>query len=94
MFSYCILINTIQSTNKELTEVAHKVALECQCDSFNVMAIVSIEAKGNNIAILTRFLVYEVHETDAQGFIMKMVELVKATNIMHVNPRENMWKLF
>ena len=35
---------------------------------------------------------YEVHETDAQSFIMKMVELVKATNIMHVNPRENIWQ--
>ena len=36
-------IDTIQSTNKELTEVAQKVALECQCDSFTLMAIVSIE---------------------------------------------------
>ena len=56
------------------------------------MAIVSIEAKGNNIAILARFLVYEVHETDAQIFIMKVVKLVKATNTLHVNSRENMWQ--
>ena len=44
------------------------------------MAIVNIETKGNNIAILARFLVYEVHEADAQIFIMKVVKLVKATN--------------
>ena len=56
------------------------------------MAIVNIETKGDNIAILARFLVYEVHETDAQIFIMKVVKLVKATNTLHVNSRENMWQ--
>ena len=56
------------------------------------MAIVNIETKGDNIAILVRFLVYEVHETDAQIFIMKVVKLVKATNTLHVNSRENMWQ--
>ena len=56
------------------------------------MAIVNIETKGNNIAILARFLVYEVHEADAQIFIMKVVKLVKATNTLHVNSRENMWQ--
>ena len=56
------------------------------------MAIVNIETKGSNITILARFLVYEVYETDAQSFIMNVVELVKETNILHMNSRENMWQ--
>lgn len=44
------------------------------------------------MAKLAGFLVYEVHETDAQSFTMKVVELIKATNILHMNSRENMWQ--
>ena len=54
------------------------------------MAVRSIETKGNKMAKLGRFLVYEVHETDAQSFLMKVVKLVKATNILNMNSRENM----
>ena len=44
------------------------------------------------MAKLAGFLVYEVHETDAQSFTMKVVELIKATNTLHMNSRENMWQ--
>ena len=66
---FLLLIDTIQSTNEELTEVAHtmllKVLQECQCDSLNVMAVGSIETKGNKIAKLAGFLGCQVQETDA-----------------------------
>ena len=70
-----------------------KVLRECQCDSFNIMAIGNTETKANKMAKLAGFLVYEVHETDAQLFIMKVVELIKATNILHINSKENMWQI-
>ena len=64
----------------------------CQCDSFNVMTVGSMETKGNKMAKLAGFLVYQVHETDAQSFVMKVVKLIKATNILNMNSRENMWQ--
>ena len=92
---FLLLIDTIQSTNKELTEVAQtmllKVLQECQCNSLNVMTVGSIEWKGNKIAKLAAFLGYQVHETDAQSFLMKVVKLIKATNILNMISRENMW---
>ena len=94
IYIYCILIDTIQSTNNEFTEMTLtmllKVLQKCHCDSFNIMAVRSIETKGNKMAKLARFLVYEVHETDAQSFLMKVFKLVKATNILNMNSRENM----
>ena len=94
IYIYCILIDTIQSTNDEFTEMTLtmllKVLQKCHCDPFNIMAVRSIETKGNKMAKLARFLVYEVHETDAQSFLMKVVKLVKATNILNMNSKENM----
>ena len=54
------------------------------------MTVGSMETKGNKMAKLAGFLVYQVHETGAQSFVMKVVKLIKATNIL--NSRENMWK--
>ena len=94
IYIYCILINTIQSTNDELTEMTVtmllKVLQKCHCDSFNTMAVRSIKTKGNKMAKLARFLVHQVHETDAPSFLMKVIKLVKATNILNMNSRKNM----
>ena len=68
-----------------------KVLQECQCDLFNVMAIASMERKENKMTKLAGFLVYEVHETDAQIFVMNVIELIKSTNILHIDSsRENL----
>ena len=48
--------------------------------------------KGNKMAKLAGFLVYRVHETDTQSFVMKVVKLIKARNILNMNSRENMWQ--
>ena len=56
------------------------------------MAVGSIEKKANKMAKLAGFLVYEVHKTDAQSFMVKVVKLIKVTNILHMNSRENMWQ--
>ena len=95
VFSYCILIDTIQPTNEEFTGAALtmllKVLQECQCDLFNVMTISSMERKENKMTKLAGFLVYEVHETDAQIFVMNVIELIKSTNILHIDSsRENL----
>ena len=55
------------------------------------MTVGSIEWKGNKIAKLAAFLGYQVHETDAQSFLMKVVKLIKATNILNMISRENVW---
>ena len=51
-----------------------------------------METKGNKMAKLAGFLVYQVHETHTQSFVMKVVKLIKATNILNMNSRENMWQ--
>ena len=41
---------------------------EYQCGSFNVIEVGSIEMKGNKMAKLAGFLLYEIHETETQSF--------------------------
>ena len=55
------------------------------------MAIASMERKENKMTKLAGFLVYEVHETDTQIFVMNVIELIKSTNILHIDSsRENL----
>ena len=51
-----------------------------------------METKGNKMAKLAGFLVYQVHKKDAQSLVMKVVKLIRATNILNMNSRENMWQ--